>query len=193
MRWPERPPYLALNPSYFLFVLYFCFFSLFLMEKLFSPRNGHFCLFLSVSFCFPLIIFGLPPFQFLFQFLFLSLSLSLSLLLFPFLFFYAICLVPCFCFFSLFFCFLCLCFMKGTTSKYSIAKMLSQSFLFGFLSCFSLKSLFIFVIFLILSCVFFNINVLGFKKHKLKKNTNFWSRGGLQQNGFCYEPVFCKM
>ena len=27
----------------------------------------------------------------------------------------------------------------------------------------------------------FNINVFGFKKHKLK-NTIFWSRGGLQQN-----------
>ena len=39
----------------------------------------------------------------------------------------------------------------------------------------------------------FNINVVGFKKHKLK-NTNIWSRGGLQQNVFLiYEPVFCKM
>ena len=27
----------------------------------------------------------------------------------------------------------------------------------------------------------FNIYVVGFKKHKLK-NTNFWSKGGLQQN-----------
>ena len=32
-------------------------------------------------------------------------------------------------------------------------------------------------------CFLFNINVFGFKKHKLR-NTNFWSKGELQQNGF---------
>ena len=53
----------------------------------------------------------------------------------------------------------------------------------------------------------FNINVLGFKKTKLK-NTNFWSKGGLQQNGvffmtlcfakceklsFFFLPLFCQI
>ena len=39
-------------------------------------------------------------------------------------------------------------------------------------------------------CFLSNINVFGFKKHKLR-NTNFWSKGELQQNGFfnnlCFE------
>ena len=37
----------------------------------------------------------------------------------------------------------------------------------------------------------FNINVLGFKKTKLK-NTNFWSKGELQQNGFFMKLCFGK-
>ena len=38
----------------------------------------------------------------------------------------------------------------------------------------------------------FNIIVFGFKKPKLK-NTNVWSKGGLQQNGVFYEHVLCKL
>ena len=37
----------------------------------------------------------------------------------------------------------------------------------------------------------FYINVFGFKKSKLK-NTNFWSKGGLQQNGFFMNLCFAK-
>ena len=36
------------------------------------------------------------------------------------------------------------------------------------------------------------MNVFGFKTNNLK-NTIFWWKGGLQQNGFFYQPVFCKM
>ena len=41
-------------------------------------------------------------------------------------------------------------------------------------------------------CFLFNMNVFGFKTNNLKKH-NFWSKGGLQQNNFFHEPVFCKM
>ena len=37
-------------------------------------------------------------------------------------------------------------------------------------------------------CSLFNINVFGFKKPKLK-NTKFWSKGVLQQNGFLWACV----
>ena len=60
---------------------------------------------------------------------------------------------------------------------------------------FSLKSLFlIFVFFLILSYVFCSTSLFLVSKKTKLKNTNFWSKGGLQHNGFFfYEPVFCKM
>ena len=33
-----------------------------------------------------------------------------------------------------------------------------------------------------------------FQNKELKKKKNiFWSKGGLQQNGVFYQPVFCKM
>ena len=40
-------------------------------------------------------------------------------------------------------------------------------------------------------CLFFNIIVFGFKKPKFK-NTNFWSKGGLQHNGFFMNLCFAK-
>ena len=69
--------------------------------------------------------------------------------------------------------------------------------LFSFLvSCLVLSLKFLFLIFGVFIpdfklCFLFNIIVFGFKKTKLK-NTNFWSKGGLQQNGDFYEPVFAK-
>ena len=65
---------------------------------------------------------------------------------------------------------------------------------FGFLSCFlfeiSFSYLCVFPDFEL--CFLLNIIVFGFKKPKLK-NTNFWSRGGLQHNGFfCMSLCFAK-
>ena len=40
-------------------------------------------------------------------------------------------------------------------------------------------------------CLLFNIIVFGFKKPKFK-NTNFWSKGGLQHNGFFIKLCFAK-
>ena len=85
MRWPKGPPHLALNPPYlFFFVFLFCFFFplpfLYLPLKrktLFFPiKKGNFCLFICVSLCFSLALFGPPPF---FPF-----SFFVSLLLFSF-------------------------------------------------------------------------------------------------------------
>ena len=126
------------KPSLFVFV-FFCFVFvpflslLFKRKTCFTPRKGIFCLFLSVSLCFSLAFFGLPLFQFLF------LCLSLSLLFFSF--FLTSCLSfllsfgSLFLSLSLFFCLLCFCFMKGTTSKYSIAKLFSSILSLFLVSC----------------------------------------------------------
>ena len=163
MRWPE-----GLNTPY---LLLFCpFLSLFLVEN-------------QVFLCFSLAFLGFP----LFHFLFLCLSL--------FLFF-----VPSFLSFSLllsfgslflslsFFLFLlCFCFMNRTTSNYSITKLLShQSFLFlGWFPLF----LFFQIPFPYL-CFFFPdfkfiFSTSMFSLKMQVKNTNFWSREGLQHNVFC--------
>ena len=198
MRCPKGPPHLALSPPN-LFI--FCFLGLFLFlsflcfgntkETLFSPRKGHFCLFLSVSLCSSLAFFGLP----LFQFFFLCLSLLLVLFFLPsclsFLLFFA----SLFLSLSFLFFLLCFCVMKSTTSERLMYKVfLHQSFLFfDFLSSFLFEIPFSYLCFLVdLKFVFlFNIIVFGFKKTKLKIH-QFWSKGGLQQNGFFCDPVFCK-
>ena len=116
VRWPNAP-HLALNPPYLFVVLsLFSFLSLLFNSKnlVFSLEKGIFCLFLSVSLCFSL---ALPLFQFLFLCLSLPLFFLSSFLSFFFAFF-------CFLVFvSLFPFLLCFCFMKRTTSKYSITKL----------------------------------------------------------------------
>ena len=86
--------------------------------------------------------------------------------------------------------------MKRTTSERLMYNVfLHQSFLF-----FDFLSSFLFEIPFSSLCFFADLKLcfcstslfLVSKKNKLK-NTNFWSKGGLQQNGFFYEPVFCKM
>ena len=151
VRWPKGPPHLALNPPYLLFFCFFlvccCSFLCFVIQKkpCFTPRKGRF---LFIFECLPLVLlsfFGAPPFS-------ISLSLSLasscpfflSFLSFFFAFF-------CFLVLSLSFLFflLCFCFMKRTTSEYSITKF-SFINIFPFLvSCllFSLKSLFLIFVF----------------------------------------------
>ena len=171
MRWPKAPPHLALNPPFVWFVLFsflFLFSFLVLEDKpVLTPKNRSFFIFQ----CLPLF---LPSFLFNFPFshsLSRSLSLSLSLVLFflpsffAFVFAFAsLCLSPC-----LFALFLCFCFMKRTTSNYSIWKPFHQSFLFfWFPVLVSLSNAF----FLSLCfcpnfklCSLFNINVLLSKKN----------------------------
>ena len=138
VRWPKGPPHLALRPSLFVFLVFlfcslFLFFWLFDTEPktlFFSPRKGLFYLFSVFLFLSPFALLGLPLFLFLF--------LSLSFFFFSFFLPSCLCscflLVPCLClfFFLSFFLFLlCFSFMKGTTSKYSIASSFGlPSFLF---------------------------------------------------------------
>ena len=64
---------------------------------------------------------------------------------------------------------------------------------FGFLSCFLFEISFSYLSFFpdFELCLLFNINVFGFKKPKFK-NTNFWSKGELQHNGFFMNLCFAK-
>ena len=177
----------------FVILLFFSFLSLLLSEKnRFSPKKGIFCLFLSVSLCFSWAVFDLP----LVQFLFLCLSLVLFFLpsCLSFLLFFWLLL-----FFSLsfFFCLLCFCFMKNNNIKLLNCKVLfffrSCVFFFRFLSCLLFEIPFSYLCFFCWFSVLFlfNINVFGFKKHKLK-NISFWSNGGLQQKHYIYNLCLAK-
>ena len=199
VRWPKGPPHLALNPPYFLFVFFgfwfffFAFLSSFFnrQKTCFSPRKGHFCLFSMFLFLSPLTFFGLPPFLFLFLCLSLSLVFLSSFL----------------SFFLLSFCFLFLSLFQFSFFFAFVSwKEQHEYFQLQFLFSWNIFSFFWFPVLLFLSnpvflsllfpdfklCFLFNINVFRFKKTKLR-NTNFWSKGELQQNGFFYEPVFWKM
>ena len=190
----------SLGPKPSLFVIsFFCFFSfpslLFNTWKVFPPEKGIFCLFLSLSLCFSLAFFGLPLFQFLFLCLSLSLSISLPLSLVLFHFFFLLVFLFLLSFGSFFLSLsfllflLCFCFVKGTTSKHSIAIFFINLFCLFLVSClvFSFEYLFLMFVFFYFSvfklCFWFNMNVFGFKTNK---NTHFWSRGGLQQNVFLF-------
>ena len=137
VRWPKGPPHLALNPPYLFFFFFVLFFVLFFgcliqnQKPCFSPRKGLFYLFSVFIFLSPFALLGLPLFLFLF--------LSLSFFFFSFFLPSCLCscflLVPCLCLFFFFLSFflflLCFSFMKGTTSKYSIASFFGlPSFLF---------------------------------------------------------------
>ena len=163
MRWPKGPPHLALNPPYLFFFFFlgfcslFCFFGCLIQNQkpCFSPRKGLFYLFSVFLFLSPFALLGLPLFLFLF--------LSLSFFFFSFFLPSCLCscflLVPCLClfFFLSFFLFLlCFSFMKGTTSKYSIASFFGlPSFLFFKFPVFLFQVPFCYLSsFLILSYVF---------------------------------------
>ena len=199
VRWPEGPPHLALNPPYLFvfFLLLFVFFlvpflSLFLIEKpCFSPLKGAFFgLFSVFLFLPPLTFFGLP----------FSVSLSLSLFcscLSFFLLVFLLWLSFWFLFLSLFSLFFLLCFCSWIEQHENIKlqflgfQWMCSLFL---VSClvFSLKSLFLIFLFSwFWVMLLFNIIVFGFKKPKLK-NTNFWSKGGLQHNGFFMNLCFAR-
>ena len=115
-----------------------------------------------------------------------SLSLSLSLFFFPFLLPSCLSFLPSFGFLflslSFFWFLLCFCFMKGTTSKYSITKFLfikSFSFLLVSPLLFSFKSPFlIFAFFLLLSFAFFQHQCFSSNKCKFKEH-QFWVKRGV--------------
>ena len=89
---------------------------------------------------------------------------------------------------------LCFCFMKITTSKYSIAIFSLKSFLlFWFLCCFLFQNPFFYLCcFLILSYVFYSTSRFLISKHTTSKKRNFWvKRGVATKRGFfinlCFE------
>ena len=85
VRWPERPPHLALNPPY----LFLCFlFFLYKKNLVFPLEKGIFCLFSVFLFLSPLAFFGFPLFLFLFPCLSLLLFFLYSFLSLFFAFFW---------------------------------------------------------------------------------------------------------
>ena len=118
-----------------------------LQKHCFSPENGLFCSFLSVSLSFSLVFS---------RFLFHSLSLSILFLVF-FVFFLAFLLIVSFLVFLLFLfaLFLCVCFTK---KLYIWKASFHQLFLFFGVSCFvlSFKTLFLILLFRSFSCVFWS-------------------------------------
>ena len=199
MRWHEGPPHLALNPPN-LFI--FCFFWFVVVPFLsllchtkkkpcFPPRKGHY---LFIFECLPLLLlsfFWPPPFS-----IFLSLSLSSSCpFSFPSCLYFLLYFASLFLSLSFLFFLLCFCFMKRTTSTYSITKFSFINIFSFWVFCllFSLKSLFLSLFFLlILSYVFVQHHCFWFHKKNKLKNTNFWSKGGLQQNVFFMNLCFAK-
>ena len=96
---------------------------------------------------------------------------------------------------SFFFCLLCFCFMTTANIKgFNCNVFFHQSCVFfGFLSCFLFQISFSYLWCFpgIQLCFFVQHQCFGYQKHKLK-NTNFWSKGELQQNGFFNNLCFAK-
>ena len=153
----------SLGPKPSLFV-----FLLFFFVPLFFRKKAGFPLertFLFIFDCLPLFLLSLfwPP---PFSVLFLCLSLSLSIVI-----------------------------LKNNIKVFNYKVFDHQSFLIfvGFLSSFSFKSPFLtFVFFLILSFVFCSTSMFSLKNAS-SKNTIFWSRGGLQHDGFLSTCVLQNM
>ena len=178
----RRATSLGPKPSLFVFVVLFFFgfvFWLFNTKKkpCFPPEKGIYCLFSVFLFLSPLAFLGLPLFLFLFP--------CLSL------FFFSFFLPSCLCFLlffgslflslSLFFFLLCFSFMKGTTSKYSIASFFSEIFSLFLVSC-----LFLFQVpfsylccFLILSYVSCSTSRFLVSKQTTKKKQKFLVKRGV--------------
>ena len=130
----------SLGPKPSLVVFVFLFFLIQKETLVFPLEKGIFCLFSVFLFLSPLAFFDLPLFLFLFP--------CLSL------FFFSFFIPSCLCFLlsfgslfwslSLFFFLLWFSFMKGTTSKYSIASFSSSIFSLFLVSClFCFKFLFL--------------------------------------------------
>ena len=200
VRWPKGPPHLALNPPnlfFFLFFLVCCcsfpFFALSYTKKnlVFPPKKGSFVYFLCFSFFLPLPFFGLP----LFQFFFLCLSLLLVPFSFPSCLFFCFLLLPCFCLFLSFSFFSAFVSWKEQHQKDWCTKFFFINLFFFLVSCllFSLKSLFLlFVLFADLKLCFCSTSLFLVSKKTKLKNTNVWSKGELEQNGFFMNLCFAK-
>ena len=185
----RRATSLGPKPSFFFVCCFVCFFGfgfwLFNTNKpCFPPEKGIFCLFSVFLFLSPLAFFDLPLFLFLFP--------CLSL------FFFSFFIPSCLCFLlsfgslfwslSLFFFLLWFSFMKGTTSKYSIASFFFIS-IFSFFSFlpFFVSSSFFFFVFCSTSMFFIS------KQTTKKKNSFLVKRGVATKRFFFYQPVFWKM
>ena len=186
----RRATSLGPKPSLFSFcffgflVFFFAFLSLFLIDKkpVFPPRKGHFLSIFNVSLSFSLNLFWPAPFS-------VSLSLSLSfsslsffLLVFLFAFFLFLVFVSFSCFFLL-----CFCFMKRTTSKYSITTFFPWNLFsfFGFLSCFLFEIPFSYLCFSqILSYVFCSTSLFLVSKNPSWKTPILGQKGSCNITGF---------
>ena len=176
------------EPSLFLFSFVFVFFS-FLSLLLKDKKTLFFLLEKGILFlleCLPLFLLSLfwpPPFS-------TSLSLSPSCSIVSF--FLLVFLLLSFC--SFFFIFLSFSFffaLVSWTEQHQNTKLLlsflKYFFFFWFPVFFFLSNPFFLSLLFpdFKLCFLLNINVFGLKKPKLK-NTNFWSKGGLQQNVFFF-------
>ena len=174
------------------FFFWFCFFGCLIQKKpLFFPKKWAFFVYFQCFSFFSLSPFGPPSFS-------VSLSLYLFFLLFFLSSFLSLFLLS---FGSLFFSlsfFLSLSSLLFFHERNNI-KILNckffflKSFLFfKFPAFFVSSSFFLSLLFPDFKlCFLFNIKVFGFKTKNLKNI--FCPKGGLQQNGFFYQPVFCKM
>ena len=129
--------------------------------------------------------------------MFLSLSLSLLLVLFSFPFCLSFLLYFASLFLSLSFLFflLCFCFMKRTTSKYSITKFSFINLFYWLVSCllFSLKSLFlIFVFFADLKLCFCSTSLFWVSKNPSWKHQFLVKRGVATKRCFFMNLCFAK-
>ena len=195
MRWPKGPPHLALNPPYLFFLGGGggCFLSLLFNTKkpCFSSRKGHFLFIFSVSLSFCLSLFWPPPF---------SISLSLSLFCScPFFFL----LVFLFCFllvlvFASFFPFLSSLLLLHERNNIKIFN--GNFFFINIFSIFWFPVLFFLSNPLFLSllfpdfklCFLFNINVFGFKRNNLTKQSFLVRRGVATKRFFFMNLCFAK-
>ena len=204
VRWPEGPPHLALNPPYlFVFVFLYCFLFPFLSLHLNTQKNlafplekGIFCLYLSVSPSFSLAFFGLPLFSFSFSFsVSLSLSLSCSCFFSSFLSFFLLCFGSLFLSLSFLFFLLCVCFMKRTSSKYSIATFffINNFSFFWFPVLFFLSNpFFLSLLFPDLSYVFVQHQCFWFQNKQLNKTEILVKRGVATKRVFFMNLCFAK-
>ena len=157
----------------------------------FSPKKGIFVYFLcSLSFCLNLFWPSTCSIS-----LFLSLSLSLLSLLFCSFF-----LPSCLSFFAFFWFllflsfsfFFLLCFSEKNNMKFLNCNLFFHQyflFFFGFLSCFCLSNPFFLSLYFpgIQLCFLLNINVFGFKKHKLRNTKGELQQNGVFVNNLCFE------
>ena len=210
----QRATSLGPKPSLFSFCFFwflfffFAFLSLFFKRQktVFPLEKGIFCLFSMFLFLSPLTFFGLP----LLLFLFLCLSLSLVFLS-SFLSFFL--LSFCFLFLSLFHFSFFFAFVswKEQHEHFQLQFLFSWNsfsfFWFPVLLFLSDPFFLSLLFFLILSYVFCSTSMLLVSKKTKLRNTNFLSKGELQQNGFflwtcvlenvksyrLFLPIFCQI